>query len=67
MGDSTIDSLHKGLNIVKILRCHMTNFFQQLGTGFRLEGSELESQEEREKAIRNIIISEMQKLKDTFT
>lgn len=62
-----MDSLHKSLDTLKILRCNMTSFFQQLGTGFRIEGSEGDTLEEREKATKNILITETQKLKDNYT
>ncbi|CAL8113523.1 unnamed protein product [Orchesella dallaii] len=67
MSDSTLDTLHKSLDVIKILRCNMTGFFQLVGAGFRIDGTETDSQEDREKATRAVLIAETQKLKDNFT
>lgn len=67
MTDSTLDSLNKSLDLVKVLRGNMTGFFQQISAGFRVEGTESETPEEREKATKAQLVSEIQKLKDAFT
>jgi len=67
MGDSTLDTLHKSLDVLKVLRCNMTGFFQLLGNGFKVEGVDAEAPEDKEKATKIVLITETNKLKENFT